>query len=63
MSVDISHKDLKSQLKYAHRQGYTHVLLVGDAETAKGTITVRDMVKGTERRDVPLAGFVLPYTE
>ncbi len=46
-------KSLRSQMRYASGIGAPHVLIVGDTELAKGTVTIRDMAKG-EQREAPL---------
>ncbi|MDE3269761.1 MAG: histidine--tRNA ligase [Pseudomonadota bacterium] len=49
IDVDVSGKGLKQQLRYAHRQGYRKVLIVGSKEADTATVTVRDMETGTEQ--------------
>ena len=46
-------KSLRSQMRYASGVGAPHVLIVGETELAKGTVTIRDMAKG-EQREAPL---------
>ena len=48
VDVDVSQKGMKQQLRYANRQGYRTVLIVGGKELADHSVTVRDMNSGTE---------------
>ena len=45
-------KSLRGQLRYASNMAAPHVLILGDAELAKNTVTLRDMVSG-EQEEVP----------
>ena len=47
-------RSLKAQLRYASGIGAPDVLILGDAELAKGVATHRDMAAG-EQREIPLA--------
>jgi histidyl-tRNA synthetase len=52
-------KSLKSQMKYANSLGADYVLILGEEETAKGTILVRNMRDGSQR-ELPLDAARLP---
>ena len=49
IDVDVSQKGLKQQLRYANRQDYHKVLIIGGKEADANTVTVRDMSSGTEQ--------------
>jgi aspartyl-tRNA synthetase len=42
-------RSLKAQMKYAGRQGYRHVAIIGQDEIASGQITLRDMESGKQK--------------
>ena len=46
-------RSLKAQLRYASAIGARRVLIIGDAELAKGTVTHRDMASGEQREAAP----------
>jgi histidyl-tRNA synthetase len=52
-SMDFESRSLKSQMKRADRLAATYTLIVGDAETEKGSAILRNMTT-KEQRDVPL---------
>lgn len=51
--VDFSGKSLKGQMKNADKTGARRVLILGEDELEKGTITIRDMRSG-EQQSVPI---------
>lgn len=56
IAADMDHtgRSLKAQFKYAGRLGVPYVLVIGEAETAAGTVIIRNMDNGQEiaaRRD------------
>ncbi|MFE7797988.1 histidine--tRNA ligase [Nocardia sp. NPDC057440] len=50
--VYIDNKRLGQQLKYASRKGFDVVVIAGDDELAKGTLTVKDMASGDQKEVV-----------
>jgi histidyl-tRNA synthetase len=42
-------KSLKAQLRQASAMGAEQVVILGEAELASGTVTLRDMAKGEQR--------------
>jgi histidyl-tRNA synthetase len=42
-------RSLKAQMRYASGMAAAKVLIIGDAELAKGVVTLREMTKGTQR--------------
>ncbi len=56
--TDLMGKSLKAQFKYADRQGYTHVLTVGESELETGVYPLKRMSDGSvaqiAKKDIPL---------
>jgi histidyl-tRNA synthetase len=52
VAVDLDYMDrsMKGQMKQAGRSGARYAFIVGEQELADGTVTVRDLAEGTERR-------------
>lgn len=46
--MEVMDRSLKSQFRYADRQGFSHVLVLGEEEAASGRYTLRDMEKNRE---------------
>ena len=46
-------RSLRAQMRYANTLGAAHVYIVGNAELARGIVTVREMATG-QQREVPL---------
>ncbi|MBI2834960.1 MAG: histidine--tRNA ligase [Acidobacteria bacterium] len=46
--IDYEGRSIKAQFKRADRLGATHVLVLGDAELADGTVTIKDMRTGQQ---------------
>ena len=42
-------RSLKAQMKYAGRQGYNYVAILGEDEIARGMVTLRDMESGEQQ--------------
>lgn len=55
--VDLMQRSLKAQMKYAGKQGYKSVLIIGENEIKEGRVTLRDMLSG-EQREVPRSELV-----
>lgn len=53
--LDLAGRTLKAQMKHAGRIGVRLVAIVGEEELGRGTVLLRDMVKG-EQREIPLDG-------
>ena len=47
--TEMMDRSLKAQMKYAGRQGYRHVAIIGQDEIASGQITLRDMENGKQK--------------
>ncbi len=45
-------RSLKAQMKYAGRQGYRHVAIIGEDEIARGVVSLRNMESG-EQQELP----------
>jgi histidyl-tRNA synthetase len=50
VDLNITERSLGNQLSYAQRKGYPKVYIIGEKELKKGVITVKDMVKGSEKK-------------
>ncbi len=57
----LSDKSLKAQLKQANSLGLTRVLILGEAELARGMVLLRDMARG-EQEEFPLGEAVRRLT-
>lgn len=47
--TEMMDRSLKAQMKYAGRQGYKYVAIIGQDEIASGQITLRDMESGKQK--------------
>ncbi len=47
--ADLLDRSLKAQMKYAGRQNYRNVLIVGEDEIARGKVVLRDMADGDQQ--------------
>jgi histidyl-tRNA synthetase len=47
--ADYLNRSLKAQMKFAHRNGFRHVIILGKEEKVKNEIKLRDMLKGEQR--------------
>ncbi len=57
--IDLLQRSLKAQMKYAGRQGYKWVVIIGDNEIKQGIISLRNMENGEQkemRRESLLSG-------
>jgi histidyl-tRNA synthetase len=48
VEIEVSGRSLKSALKRADREGFAAVAILGDDELAAGTVTVRDLARGSQ---------------
>lgn len=56
-SLDLEGRSLKSQMRFAHKEGYRYALILGDDELKAGLATLKDMAKG-DQEQVPLQEIV-----
>lgn len=47
--TDYLNRSLKAQMKFAHRRGFRHVMILGEVEKSKNAVKLRDMLKGEQR--------------
>ena len=50
VNMNLTDKNLSKQLSYAQSKGIEKVYILGEKDLKKGTITVKDMKKGTEKK-------------
>lgn len=55
VEMDYESKSLKAQMRRADKLGASHVLILGDAELARGAATLRNM-DASVQQDIPLEG-------
>jgi histidyl-tRNA synthetase len=46
---EVAQRPLRASLEFAHREGFPHVVVVGEAEALTETFRLREMARGTER--------------
>ena len=47
--TEMMERSLKAQMKYAGKQGFRYVVIIGENEIAQGCVTLRDMENGEQR--------------
>ena len=57
VEMDYEFKSLKAQMRKADKLGFSHVLILGEDEIAKGVALIRDMGAGTQE-EIPQEGLV-----
>ncbi len=62
--TEMMERSLKAQMKYAGRKGYSHVVIIGEDEIARGRVALRDMTSG-EQSEAPrddLTGLLVDHS-
>ena len=59
--TDVMDRSLKAQFKYADRQGFTHVITLGETEAASGMYGIKDMLRGSQ--EILSAGDLIRYLQ
>ncbi len=57
--TEMMERSLKAQMKYAGRQGYRYVAIIGEDEISRGVVTLRNMESGQQQEVVREAIFEL----
>jgi len=48
--LELTRRRLRKALSYAHRRGFRHVVIVGEAEVEEGCVLLRDMKSGEQEK-------------
>lgn len=52
--TDYLGRSLKAQMKYAHRQGFRYVIILGEEEKSSKKVKLRDLLKGEQKEISPV---------